>query len=70
MKDLKEMLFEQASKALDDFKDLDARLDEQIETVGWGLKPKRDAAYELFCAVWQIIEAAELVDEYQAWKEG
>ena len=22
-----------------------------------------------FCAVWQVIEEAELVDEYEAWKE-
>ena len=22
-----------------------------------------------FCSVWQVIEEAELVDEYEAWKE-
>ena len=26
--------------------------------------------HERFCAVWEIIEAARLADEYQAWKEG
>lgn len=69
MNDLKLILFEQASKALDEYTDLDAKLEEQIWIDGWGLKPKRDAAYERFCAVLEIVEAAELVDEYQKWKE-
>ena len=26
--------------------------------------------HERFCAIWEIIEAAGLVDEYEVWKEG
>ena len=26
--------------------------------------------HERFCAIWDIVEAAGLADEYQAWKEG
>ncbi len=38
-------------------------------------QPERWSADEIekqrirFCAVWQVIEEAELVDEYEAWKE-
>lgn len=38
-------------------------------------QPERWSAEEIekqrirFCAVWQVIEEAELVDEYEAWKE-
>ena len=40
-----------------------------------GRQPEHWSAEEIeqqrirFCAVWQVIEEAELVDEYEAWKE-
>ncbi len=69
MKELKLILFERTSKALDEYTDLDAKLEEQIGIGGWGLKQKRDAAYERFCAIWDIVEEAGLVQEYKKWKE-
>ena len=47
---------------------MDAYHDMSHEPESWTAE---DIAHQRirFCAVWQVIEEAELVDEYEAWKE-
>ena len=59
---LKEILFKRTGAEMDAYHDMSR-------------KPESWSAEEIekqrirFCAVWQVIEEAELVDEYEAWKE-
>ena len=70
MKDIKLTLFEKARKALEDYTAADHALELHIGLDGLdGMKKIRDARYQRFCALWDVIEDAGLVDEYQAWKE-
>jgi len=73
MKDLKLILFEQASKALGEYSAAELEFSPHaLDALNGGfdgLKRIMHDRYERFCAVWDVIEAAELVDEYQAWKE-
>ena len=58
---LKEILFERTGAEMDAYHDMSR-------------KPESWSAEEIekqrirFCAVWQVIEEAELVDEYEVWK--
>lgn len=58
---LKEILFKRTGAEMDAYHDMSR-------------KPESWSAEEIekqrirFCAVWQIIEEAELVDEYEVWK--
>ena len=59
---LKEILFKRTGAEMDAYHDMSR-------------KPEDWTAAEIeqqrsrFCSVWQVIEEAELVDEYEAWKE-
>ena len=67
---LKQTLFEKANKALEDFIVADHQLDTHIGMNGFqGVKSIRDARYQRFCGIWDVVEAAGLADEYEAWKE-
>lgn len=58
---LKEILFKRTGAEMDAYHDMSR-------------KPESWSAEEIekqrirFCAVWQVIEEAELVDEYEVWK--
>lgn len=58
---LKELLFRRTGAEMDAYYDMSRQ-------------PERWSAEEIekqrirFCAVWQVIEEAELADEYEAWK--
>ena len=58
---IKEVLFERTKAEMDAYHDMSHQ-------------PERWSAEEIeqqrirFCAVWQVIEEAELADEYDAWK--
>ena len=58
---LKELLFRRTGAEMDAYHDMSRQ-------------PERWSAEEIekqrirFCAVWQVIEEAELVDEYEVWK--
>lgn len=59
---LKDILFQRTRAEMDAYHDMSR-------------KPESWTAEDIerqrirFCAVWQVIEEAELVDEYEAWKE-
>ena len=59
---LKDILFQRTKAEMDAYHDMSRQ-------------PEHWSAEEIeqqrtrFCAVWQVIEEAELVDEYEAWKE-
>ena len=59
---LKDILFQRTRAEMDAYHDMSR-------------KPEDWTAAEIeqqrsrFCSVWQVIEEAELVDEYEAWKE-
>lgn len=59
---LKDILFQRTKTEMDAYHDMSH-------------KPERWTAEDIerqrirFCAVWQVIEEAELVDEYEVWKE-
>jgi len=68
--DLKTALFVRTRKALDAYTAADHALELHIGLDGLdGMKKIRDARYQRFCALWDVIEDTGLVDEYQAWKE-
>lgn len=70
MNDLKLILFEHARKALDEFAAAELEYAHHRSDVGFaGLRLIRNDRHQRFCAIWSVIETAELVDEYQAWKE-
>lgn len=73
MKDLKLILFEHVRKALDEYRAAELEFSPHaLDALNGGfdgLKRIMRDRYERFCAVWDVIEAAGLVDEYQAWKE-
>ena len=69
MEDLRRILFEMTRKALDDYTQADHALELHIGLDGLGgMRKIRDARYQRFCALWELIETAELVDEYERWK--
>lgn len=59
---LKDILFQRTKAEMDAYHDM------SHEPESWAAE---DIAHQRirFCAVWQVIEEAELVDEYEAWKE-
>ena len=68
--DLKRVLFEKTRKALDEYTAADLEYAHHCSDGGFaGLRSIRNDRHQRFCAIWSVIEAAELVDEYQAWKE-
>lgn len=70
MKDLKTVLFEKVSKALDEYTTADlAYAHHATDGCFEALRKNLHDRHQRFCAIWEVIEAAELVDEYQAWKE-
>lgn len=74
MKDLKLILFEHARKALDEYSAAELEFSPHaLDALNGGfdgLKRIMRDRHQRFCAVWDVIEAAGLVEEYQAWKEG
>lgn len=70
MDKLKETLFRSVYKALTDYAEADAKLDEfrGIGTGLDGLKQIRTVRHQRFCALWDVIEQAGLEEEYEVWK--
>ncbi|MCD8050064.1 MAG: hypothetical protein LUE89_00085 [Clostridiales bacterium] len=62
--DLKLALFRQTKEALDAFRKADAKPAESYDDY-----IKRKTTHATFHALYSLIEAANLEDEYQAWKE-
>lgn len=59
---LKEILFFRTKAEMDAYHDMSHKLDE------WSAEEIEKQRIR-FCSVWQVIEEAELVDEYEVWKE-
>lgn len=59
---LKEILFFRTKAEMDAYHDMSRKPDE------WSAEEIEKQRIR-FCSVWQVIEEAELVDEYEAWKE-
>ena len=67
---LKATLFSKTRKALDGYTAADHALELHIGRGDLdGIRKVRAARYNRFCALWDVIEAAELETEYEAWKE-
>ena len=58
---LKKILFIKANSALESY---------QASVGAAAHSPEAKRRHERFCAIWEIVEAAGLEDEYQRWKEG
>ena len=59
---LKHILFLRTKAEMDAYHDMSRQLEH------WSAE-EIEQQRTRFCAVWQVIEEAELVDEYEAWKE-
>ena len=59
---LKEILFFRTKAEMDAYHDMSRKPEDWTEAE---IEQQRSR----FCSVWQVIEEAELVDEYEAWKE-
>lgn len=59
---LKEILFFRTKAEMDAYHDMSRKPDE------WSAEEIEKQRIR-FCSIWQVIEEAELVDEYEAWKE-
>ena len=59
---LKEILFFRTKAEMDAYHDMSRKPEE------WSAEEIEKQRIR-FCSVWQVIEEAELVDEYEAWKE-
>lgn len=59
--DLKKLLFIKAMAALEAY---------QAAVSAKPSSPETKIRHERFCAIWDIIEAAGLDQEYEVWKEG
>ena len=59
---LKDILFQRTKAEMDAYHDMSRRPE------SWTAE---DIAHQRirFCSIWQVIEEAELADEYEAWKE-
>lgn len=58
---LKEILFKRTGAEMDAYHDMSRK------TESWSAEEIEKQRIR-FCAVWQVIEEAELVDEYEVWK--
>ena len=61
-KKLKQILFFRTKAEMDAYHDMSRKPEDWTEAE---IEQQRSR----FCSVWQVIEEAELVDEYEAWKE-
>lgn len=61
MDKVKQVLFVKATAALEAYQ-------ATVGAAAFSAEAKR--RHERFCAIWEIIEEAQLSDEYQVWKEG
>ena len=59
---LKQILFFRMKAEMDAYHDMSRKPEDWTEAE---IEQQRSC----FCSVWQVIEEAELVDEYEAWKE-
>ena len=59
---LKNLLFFRVKAEMDAYHDMSRKPEDWTEAE---IEQQRSR----FCSVWQVIEEAELVDEYEAWKE-
>lgn len=59
---LKEILFKRTRTEMDAYHDMSR------QTERWSAEEIERQRIR-FCAVWQVIEEAEMVDEYEVWKE-
>ena len=59
---LKQILFFRTKAEMDAYHDMSRKPEDWTEAE---IEQQRNR----FCSVWQVIEEAELVDEYEAWKE-
>ena len=59
---LKDILFQRTRAEMDAYHDMSRKPEDWTEAE---IEQQRSR----FCSVWQVIEEAELVDEYEAWKE-
>lgn len=59
---LKQILFFRTKAEMDAYHDMSCKPEDWTEAE---IEQQRSR----FCSVWQVIEEAELVDEYEAWKE-
>ena len=59
---LKQILFFRTKAEMDAYHDMSRKQEDWTETE---IEQQRSR----FCSVWQVIEEAEQVDEYEAWKE-
>ena len=59
---LKQILFFRTKAEMDAYHDMSRKPEDWTEAE---IEQQRSR----FCSVWQVIEEAELVDEYEAWKE-
>ena len=59
---LKQILFFRTKAEMDAYHDMSRKPEDRTEAE---IEQQRSR----FCSVWQVIEEAELVDEYEAWKE-
>lgn len=70
MKDLKLILFEQVTKFREEYIQADKLLSEYADLDGFaGLKTIRHDRWQRFSTVWDMVEAAGLEAEYEAWSE-
>lgn len=67
----KKTLFEKTFQALTLYSDANAELElhKGIGPTWTGLRSICHTRQERFCALWDVIEAAGLVDEYEAWRQ-
>ena len=59
---LKDILFQRTKAEMDAYHDMSRKPEDWTEAE---IEQQRSR----FCSVWQVIEEAELADEYEAWKE-
>lgn len=62
LKEFYRILFFRTKAEMDAYHDMSHKPEDWTEAE---IKQQRSR----FCSVWQVIEEAELVDEYEAWKE-
>lgn len=65
---LAELLFDYTRKALNELKIAQAEADScEEQPDAWKYRAEREIKHQRFCALWDVIEAATLAEEYEKW---
>lgn len=65
---LAELLFDYTRKALNELKIAQAEADScEEQPDAWKYRAEREIKHQRFCALWDVIEAAGLAEEYEKW---